>query len=107
MDSLKKNNLDQAIDILSEVPEFLQKDRYNYIILNSLKKYLYVFKEKKIINSKENFGNFTLINETFQRCYLGDQKTDSFFYNLTNNSQDDYSRYIYFYLIKNLGLSSS
>jgi len=98
LDSLKKNNLDQAIDILSEVPEFLQKDRYNYIILNSLKKYLYVFKEKKILNSKENFGNFTLINETFQRCYLGDQKTDSFFSNLTNNSQDDYSRYVYFYL---------
>ena len=98
LDSLKKNNIDQAIDILSGVPEFLQKNRYNYIILSSLKKYLYVFKEKKILKSKENLGNFTLINETFQRCYLGDQKTDSFFSNLTNNSQDDYSRYIYFYL---------
>ena len=98
LDSLKKNNLDQSIKFLSEVPEFLQKDRYNYIILNSLKEYLYVFKEKKILKSKENFGNFTLINETFQRCYLGEKNTESFFSNLINNSEADYSRYIYFYL---------
>ena len=98
LDSLKKNNLEKAVKILSEVPEFLQKDRYKYIILNSLKEYLYVFKEKKILKSKENFGNFTLINETFQRCYLGEKNTESFFSNLINNNQADYSRYIYFYL---------
>ena len=33
LDSLKKNNLEQAVKILSEVPEFLQKDRYKYIII--------------------------------------------------------------------------
>ena len=98
LDSLKKNNLDQAIQILSEIPQFLQKDRFNYIILKSLKQYLYVFKEKKIMNSEENFGNFTLINETFQRCYLSDKNTNSYFSNLINNSKADYSRYIYFYL---------
>ena len=98
LDSLKKQNLNQAVEILSKVPEFLQKDRYNYIILNSLKQYLHVFNEEEILNSKESFGNFTLINETFQRCYLGDENTDSFFSNLINNSQADYSRYIYFYL---------
>ncbi len=98
MDSLKKNNLDQAIQILSEIPQFLQKDRFNYIILKSLKQYLYVFKEKKIMNSEENYGNFTLINETFQRCYLSDKNTNSYFSNLINNSKADYSRYIYFYL---------
>ena len=98
LDSLKKNNLDKAIEILSEVPELLQKDRYDYIILNSLKQYLHVFNEKKILKSKENFGNFTLINEIFQRCYLGDKNTDTFFSNLINNSEADYSRYIYFYL---------
>ena len=98
LDSLKKNNLDDAVEILSKVPEFLQKDRYNYIILDSLKQYLHVFNEKEILKSKENFGNFTLINETFQRCYLGDKNTDSFFSNLVNNGDADYSRYIYFYL---------
>ena len=98
LDSLKKNNLDQATQILSEIPQFLQKDRFNYIILKSLKQYLYVFKEKKIMNSEENYGNFTLINETFQRCYLSDKNTNSYFSNLINNSKADYSRYIYFYL---------
>ena len=98
LDSLKKNNLEQAAEFLSEVPEFLQKDRFNYIILNSIKQYVYVFKEKKILKSKQNFGNFTIINETFQRCYLGDKNTDSFFSNLINNNETDYSRYIYFYL---------
>ena len=98
LDSLKKNNLEQAAEFLSEVPEFLQKDRFNYIILNSIKQYVYVFKEKKILKSKQNFGNFTSINETFQKCYLGDKNTDSFFSNLINNNEADYSRYIYFYL---------
>ena len=98
LDSLKKNNLEQAAEFLSEVPEFLQKDRFNYIILNSIKQYVYVFKEKKILKSKQNFGDFTFINETFQRCYLGDKNTDSFFSNLINNNETDYSRYIYFYL---------
>ena len=55
MDSLKKNNLDQAIQILSEIPQFLQKDRFNYIILKSLKQYLYVFKEKKNYEFRRKF----------------------------------------------------
>ena len=33
LDSLKKNNLEQAAEFLSEVPEFLQKDRFSYIIV--------------------------------------------------------------------------
>mgnify|MGYP001263790567 FL=1 len=98
IDSLKKNNLAQASKILSEIPEISKKDRFNYIIFNSLKQYIYVFKEKKILKTNNNFGNFTFINKTFQRCYLGDEKTDSFFYKLVNDDKADYSRYIYFYL---------
>ena len=44
LDSLKKNNINQALKILAEVPENLQKNRINYIILNSLKQYAHVFK---------------------------------------------------------------
>ena len=41
-------------------------------ILESLKQYIYVFKEKKFLNDKKkNFGNLSIISETFQRCYLG------------------------------------
>ena len=98
LDSIEKNNIDKALKILLEVPEDLQKDRFNYIIINSLKEYLYVFKNKKILKEKKNFNNLSLIAETFQRCYMGDINTGSFFSKLVNNSQADYSRYIFFYL---------
>ena len=98
LDSIEKNNIDKALKILLEVPEDLQKDRFNYIIINSLKEYLYVFKNKKILKEKKNFNNLSFIADTFQRCYVGDINTGSFFSKLVNNSQADYSRYIFFYL---------
>ena len=98
LDSIEKNNIDKALKILLEVPEDLQKDRFNYIIINSLKEYLHVFKNKKILKEKKNFNNLSFIADTFQRCYVGDINTGSFFSKLVNNSQADYSRYIFFYL---------
>ena len=98
LDSIKKNNISEALEILAEVPEFLPKDKFNYIIINSLKQYVYVFKNKEIPKENKNFGSLSFIGETFQRCYLGDNKTSSFFSNLIDNNQADYSRYIYFYL---------
>ena len=98
LDNFKRNNINEALEILAGVPEYLQKNRINYIILNSLKQYAYVFKNKKILKENKNFGNLSFINETFQRCYLGDNNTGSFFSRLINNSEADYSRYIYFYL---------
>ena len=79
LDSLKKNDLDKAKEILSGVPENLHKDKLNFIILNSLLQYVEVFKNKKILEENQNFGNLSLIAETFQRCYLDDNNTDSFF----------------------------
>ena len=98
LDSLKKNNIDKATEILAEVPELLQKERFNFIILSSLKEYVDVFNNKKIKKRKNNFGNLSLISETFQKCYLDDENTGSFFLELINISKADYSRYIYFYL---------
>ena len=101
LDSLKKNKIEKAIKILAEVPELLQKERFNIIIINSIKQYAEVFYNKKIPEKNENYenyGNLTFISETFQRCYLDDKKTNSFFLNLINNNKSDYSRYIYFYL---------
>ena len=57
-----------------------------------------VFKEKRLIESKKNFGNLTLIAETFQRCYLDDPSAENYFLNLVNKNEADYSRYLYFYL---------
>ena len=98
LDSLKKNNINKAIEILSLVPKKFQDDRYNFIIVNSLIQYANVFKNKEIKKKNKNFGNLSLISETFQRCYLNDKNTDNFFLDLINNNQADYSRYIFFYL---------
>ena len=98
LDSIKKNNINKAITILSEVPYDLQKDQLNNIIINSLKEYLYVFKNNKILKEKKNFNNLSFIADTFQRCYVGDINTGTFFSKLVNSKQGDYSRYIYFYL---------
>ena len=98
LDSLKKNNINKAIEILSLIPKKFQDDRYNFIIVNSLIQYANVFKNKEIKKKNKNFGNLSLISETFQRCYLNDKNTDDFFLDLINNNQADYSRYIFFYL---------
>jgi tetratricopeptide (TPR) repeat protein len=98
LDHLKKNNINKALEVLSEIPEEFKRDRFNFIIVNSLIQYANVFKYKKVSKEKLNFGNLSLISETFQRCYLDDESTDTFFSTLINNSQADYSRYIYFYL---------
>ena len=98
LDSLKKNNIKESKEILAKIPKYLQEDRFNFIILNSLKEYVEVFNTKKIQKVNQNFGNLTFVSETFQRCYLDDKNTVSFFSKLINNSETDYSRYTYFYI---------
>ena len=98
IDNLKKNDLDQAQKNLRSAFKFTNQDRFNLVILETLKQYIYVFKEKKLITNKKNFGNLSIISETFQKCYLADPNTDSYFANLINNKDADYTRYIYFYL---------
>ena len=53
-------------------------------------------KKKKPIN--KDLGDLGLINFTFQNCYLGEKKTEIYFDNLTNKTELDYSRYIFFYI---------
>ena len=98
LDSIKRNNFNKASKFLDEVPDFLLKDRLNFIIHDSLRQYVYVFNNKKILKKNQNFGNLSFISETFQRCYLNDKNTDSYFQKLINSNEADYSRYIYFYL---------
>ena len=98
LDSLKRNDLNKTIEILSLIPDEYQADRFNLIIVHALNEYANVFKNKKITDKKDNFGTLSLIFETFQRCYLNDQNTDTYFSKLINDVQIDYSRYIFFYL---------
>ena len=98
IESLKKNNFKKADEYLTQSLKFQDEDKIKLVIFESIKQYIYTFKNKKILDNKKNFGNISLIAETFQRCYLDDKKTPFFFLNLINNQQSDYSRYTFFYL---------
>ena len=99
LDSLKKKDYEKSKDYLKQSYEFINNDRVLLIIAETFNEYLYVFKENKLSNTKKNFGNFSFINEVFQRCYLEDKKTNIYFDNIINSiNEDDYSRYIFFYI---------
>ena len=98
LDSLKKNDLDNANVYLKKVTKLADLDRFHLAIIESLNQYIHVFKEKKILDDNKNFGKLSIITETFQRCYLGDEGTDEYFSILIDDDDADYSRYIYFYL---------
>ena len=97
-DSLKKNDLDQAEKYLNLTLRFQNQNRFNLVIFETLRQYLYTFKNKKILFDKKNFGNISIINQAFQRCYLKKDSARSSFLNLINNPDGDYSRYIFFYI---------
>jgi len=99
LDSLKKKNYEKSQYYLKESYKSINNDKITLIIAETLKEYLYVFKENKIPKIKKNFGNFSLINEVFQRCYLKDKNTKIYFDKLINsNTDENYSRYIFFYV---------
>ena len=98
LDSLKKNDFKNANIAINKALQNEKEDRFNVAILELLKEFIFVFKEKKLTKEKKNFGDLSLITETFQRCYLDDSRTESFFSNLVNKNDVDYSRYMYFYL---------
>jgi len=99
LDSLKRKNFKKSREHLQRSYEFINNDRLSLIIAETLKQYLYVFEKNKISKIKNKFGNFSFINEVFQRCYLNDKDTKIYFDKLVNSKNDaDYTRYIFFYL---------
>ncbi len=98
IDSLKKNELDIAYEYISIANNFAEQDRFNLAILENLKQYVYLFKEKKFLDDKKNFGRLSYISETFQKCYLDDPNTGRYFSKLINDTESDFTRYIYFYI---------
>ncbi len=98
LDNIKKNNFDLASQHLKNAIALAQPSNFDTAIVETLEQYIFVFKEKKISGDKKNFGKFSTISETFQKCYLGSNDTDTFFKKLFNDVRNDYTRYIYFYL---------
>jgi len=98
IDSLKKNDLNRAYSYFNKTTNLNKEERFNSAIWDSLRQYIYVFKEKEFLDDKKNFGKLSIISKTFQNCYLENKNTDTFFLKLINENEDDYSRYIFFYL---------
>ena len=98
LDSIKKENFNLALEQLENAITLVDQNNFDTAIVETLKQYIFVFKEKKILRDKKNFGKFSVISETFQRCYLGNKNTDAFFKQLFNDPGNDYTRYIYFYI---------
>ena len=98
LESLKKKNYKKSKEHLQRSYKFINNNKLSLIIADTLKKYLYVFEDNKISKIKNKFGNLSFINEVFQRCYLNDKNTKTYFNNLINSQNEDYSRYIFFYI---------
>ena len=97
LDSFYKKKYKQAAKRLEKFENFQDNQNFQFVIYKSLESYNNVFLNKKIENNN-NFGKLSLINLTFQNCYLNSSKTNSNFLNLINDDQGDYSRYLFFYL---------
>ena len=97
-DNLKKNNFIKAEKYLDQSLKFQSQNRFNLVIFETLRQYIFTFKNKKISSNEKNFGNISIITQAFQRCYLKKKNTRSSFLNLINNPNGDYSRYIFFYI---------
>ena len=98
IDSLRRDDFSKALDYISETKKYIKLNRFNSAILDNLRDYVFVFNEKRLPNDVKNYGNLSIISTTFQRCYLGDAKTKTFFSKLVNNEDADLTRYTFFYL---------
>ena len=98
IDHLKKNNFDKAYNLSLIASQNIRDNKFNSAIMEVINQYMYVFKEKKILNNPKKFGKLSIISETFQKCFIGDKNTDKYFSNLVNDLEGDYSRYIFFYI---------
>ncbi len=98
IESLRRDDFSKALNYISETKKHIKLDRFNSAILDNLRDYVFVFSEKRLPNDLKNYGNLSIISKTFQRCYLGDIKTKTFFSKLVNNDNADLTRYTFFYL---------
>ena len=98
IDSINKNDFKKTTKYLNNLSKFGSNDRLNLVIYESLKKYNFLFENKRMPSNDSTFNNLTLISRAFQSCYLGKKQTQFYFFDLINNKEVDYSRYTFFYI---------
>ena len=79
---------------LNKIANFKENGALQQIIYESLKKYIYLFENKKVLMKNPGLGNLNIINRAFESCYLGARSTDVYFLNIINENDVNYSRYI-------------
>jgi len=98
IDSINKNDFKKTTKYLNNLQKFSGNDTLNLIIYESIKNYNFLFENKRMPSNDSTFSNLTLISRAFQSCYLGKKQTQFYFFDLINNKEVDYSRYIFFYI---------
>ena len=98
LDAIKKEDNNKSKEYLKKLTNFKKKGSFERVIIQSLEDFFYVFKNKKKKSITKDLGDLGFINLVFQSCYLGENKLENYFKNLLNETQLDYSRYIFFYI---------
>jgi len=98
LDSIKKSNFKNINKYLNELSRFKENSTFELIIYESIKNYIYLFKNKQTLSNDNTLGYLSLIRNAFHSCYLEEKQTNNHFENLFNSGEFDYSRYIFFYI---------
>ena len=98
LDAIKKEDNNKSKEYLKKLTNFKKKGSFERVIIQSLEDFFYVFKNKKTKTIRKDLGDLGFINLVFQSCYLGENKLENYFKKLLNETQLDYSRYIFFYI---------
>ena len=85
IDSINNKNFEKANSYLRELSKFQNNDTFQIIITETLRSYLNLFTNKKIIRTNKDFGKLSLITNAFQLCYLNSKNTNNSFLNLINS----------------------
>ena len=99
VEAINRNNFSEAKEHLSTLDNIESDDTFELVIKETLYSYINLFLEKKIHKTKGDFGRLNLITESFQQCYLNNQKSIQYFKALLENEEKDYSRYLFFYFL--------
>tara|TARA_B100000029_G_C17547336_1_gene948902 strand:- start:573 stop:1535 length:963 start_codon:yes stop_codon:yes gene_type:complete len=98
LESFNKKNYKKTEKRLNNLESFKDDGTYEFLIYKIFQSYNNLFLNNKVENIGENFGKLNLITKAFQNCYLNSNKTRTYFLNIINSEQGDYSRYLFFYL---------
>ena len=99
INNLKNKKHKQNFFDINNLSIYKEENKLQNVILSSLEEFAHLFYYKKIDSKiNNNFGYLTILNKAFQKCYLSEKNTKTFFYEAINSENGDYTRYLFFYI---------